>query len=674
MVDNSLKDRLEAEQLRQLLARPPVSLYMAPMLGIGAAAILWNQADGIALTIWLAVLLVVYALRMLVRRSFLRSTNHSGQELARTVNRVIMVAALTGGIWGALPFVPLAGNARVNAALIGFIISGVTSAAVTTLSAHRAAAMAFVVPCLTSYLTWLLWLGDAFSLGLGAMTAAYFIVSMSAIRSGNANLTDNVRLRLRADADAAELNARDARLRDQQTMMTLIVGAQSRFIQSDDAGATFNALLDDLLTVTRSEFGLIADFLHDNNSQPYLRARAIADIPVNDAVLSPIGDPAGNVLEFHNLNNLMGAAALMEEPIIANDPSNDPRNVGAPPSHPPLTSFLGLPIKRGPEMLGLLCIANRAGGYSQADVEYLRPALHTIAQMLHALRGEEQRRLAEQRTLRTRAQLETFIAFTPASVAMLDEDLRLLAYSERWRKDFSLPFGDLHGELLYDLLPETPVRWRECYDRALHGEVESEEADPYISTDGNVRWFHWEVRPWREDSDRVGGVVMFYEDVTETKRAIDAAHARERLLDNLAARVPGMLFQLRYSRSEDRITLLYASGGAHEIYGKTVEELMDDPEHLSRVCHPDDVALRDATVAETMQNGGVLRAEHRILNPGGRERWIRVECSIERLADASHIWHGYVRDITEQKLNEATLAKLRERLADNAQQQPHRAA
>jgi len=64
-------------------------------------------------------------------------------------------------------------------------------------------------------------------------------------------------------------------------------------------------------------------------------------------------------------------------PVIANAPSADPRSGGLPPGHPPLHSFLGVPIMRDGRVAGLIAVANRPGGYGTAE----QHRLEVLAQM-----------------------------------------------------------------------------------------------------------------------------------------------------------------------------------------------------------------------------------------------------------------------------------------------------
>jgi PAS domain S-box-containing protein len=312
--------------------------------------------------------------------------------------------------------------------------------------------------------------------------------------------------------------------------------------------------------------------------------------------------------------------------------------------------------------VGVLGIANRSGGYEQTLEDYLAPLMTSMAQFIDAQRNDAARLAAEQHVTTMHAQLSAFIEHTPAAVAMFDRKMNFLAHSQRWRRDFGIDAADLIGKSLYEILPDIPALWRESYERALQGDVEGEEGDPYIRSDGSVRWLRWEARPWFQGASEIGGIVLFCEDITDSKRAADALHARDQLLVKLSARIPGMLFQLRFQKTEHRTSLLYASGAALAIYGLSTDELADDPDFIFRICHPDDQLMLNVAITDAAREGGVLSIEHRICVPHKPIRWIHIEAALERLADASSIWHGYVQDITERKRIQAETAEVAARL------------
>ena len=155
----------------------------------------------------------------------------------------------------------------------------------------------------------------------------------------------------------------------------------------------FSQLLQDLLTLTSSEFGYIAEVLHDGDhgAAPYLRTWAITDISWNAETreLYRLHAKLGGGMEFRNLDTLFGWG-LREggRLVIANDAATDPRCSGRPDGHPPLDSFAAIPVRRGPALVGQIAVANRPGGYDETLVRRLGPFTSAVGNLIEAYRVE----------------------------------------------------------------------------------------------------------------------------------------------------------------------------------------------------------------------------------------------------------------------------------------------
>ena len=109
--------------------------------------------------------------------------------------------------------------------------------------------------------------------------------------------------------------------------------------------------------------------------------------------------------------------------------------------------------------------------------------------------------------------------------------------SDRWRSDYNLGDRQLEGVSHYEVFPEIPERWREAHRRGLAGESLRAEADRFERIDGSVQWARWELHPWLDSTGEVVGIVIFTEDITQTKLA--EQHLREsegkyrRLFENI---------------------------------------------------------------------------------------------------------------------------------------------
>jgi PAS domain S-box-containing protein len=115
-----------------------------------------------------------------------------------------------------------------------------------------------------------------------------------------------------------------------------------------------------------------------------------------------------------------------------------------------------------------------------------------------------------------RARLRTFVEHAPAAVAMLDRDMRYIEVSTRWKEEYKLHGRKIIGECHYDVFPNIPEEWKIIHQRALQGEVFSSSEDVWrpIGWD-NDQYLRWEVHPWYQIDQSVGGIMMFTQDISD---------------------------------------------------------------------------------------------------------------------------------------------------------------
>jgi PAS domain S-box-containing protein len=129
------------------------------------------------------------------------------------------------------------------------------------------------------------------------------------------------------------------------------------------------------------------------------------------------------------------------------------------------------------------------------------------------------RKRVEEVIRQSEEQVRHFVRHVPAAVAMFDRDMRYLIYSPRWLTDYNLGDQDLVGRSHYEVFPELPEHWKEAHRRCQAGTVEVHDDDSFVRTDGSTVWLRWEVRPWRNARNEIGGIIMFTEVITARKRA-----------------------------------------------------------------------------------------------------------------------------------------------------------
>jgi GAF domain-containing protein len=91
-------------------------------------------------------------------------------------------------------------------------------------------------------------------------------------------------------------------------------------------------------------------------------------------------------------SSVFGITLIEERPYISNDVAHDPLSVGIPPGHPLVERFLGVPLKIGSTMIGMLGVANKPGGYGRDEERLLSTFANQVAVAIDNARLYEQQR------------------------------------------------------------------------------------------------------------------------------------------------------------------------------------------------------------------------------------------------------------------------------------------
>ncbi|MGC9195900.1 MAG: PAS domain S-box protein [Syntrophobacteraceae bacterium] len=302
-----------------------------------------------------------------------------------------------------------------------------------------------------------------------------------------------------------------------------------------------------------------------------------------------------------------------------------------------------------------ICIAE-PNFFHQKEIELLEKVAEDISFALDKIEGDARRKLAEKSLAESEEQLRLFIEHAPASLAMFDSKMRYLSVSRRWLKDYNLGERNVIGLSHYEVFPEIPENLKKIHRRALSGEVIRAENDRFQRADGSVQWLTWEVRPWRESSGAIGGIVIFSEDITERRRADEMLRESEER------------YKLAMEAASDGIwdwDLLtgdvYYSPAYFRMLGYQPGELPGHAVTWSSLIHPDD-RQRVLAINEACIRGDVptFSVEFRMRSKDGGYRWIlgrgRV---VRRDADGLALQMvGTHVDITDQKQKERELERL----------------
>ncbi|MHB1872102.1 MAG: PAS domain-containing sensor histidine kinase [Steroidobacteraceae bacterium] len=194
-----------------------------------------------------------------------------------------------------------------------------------------------------------------------------------------------------------------------------------------------------------------------------------------------------------------------------------------------------------------------------------------------------ERKRAEEALARSEEILRLFVEHSPAAIAMFDRDMRYITASSRYLKDNGLSEQVICGLLHYDLFPNLAERWKETYRRCLSGNIEKCDEEQLVRADGGTDWVRWEIRPWRESSGQIGGIIMFSEVITARKEVEAALQANIEQLKRIYENVEDVLFVLDVTQGCYRFTsvnrrFLTATGLTWaQVVGRRVEEVIPEP-------------------------------------------------------------------------------------------------
>lgn len=237
-----------------------------------------------------------------------------------------------------------------------------------------------------------------------------------------------------------------------EAFLAAISRAQVAFISKVAASEVFDALLSSFLELTDSEYGFIAELERDADSTRFLRSRAITNVSWDAATRAFYEEHAPTGLEFRKLDNLFGHVALTGEHIIANDPGGHPKSAGVPDGHPPLRSFVGLPLYFGRELVGMVGLANRPGGYDQNLVDFLNPCTTSVGSIIQAYRIDKRRERAEEALRRATNEWERTFDASPDPILLVDNEYCVSKVNKAFAEAVEMTPQEVIGRTCHELM------------------------------------------------------------------------------------------------------------------------------------------------------------------------------------------------------------------------------
>jgi len=160
------------------------------------------------------------------------------------------------------------------------------------------------------------------------------------------------------------------------------------------------------------------------------------------------------------------------------------------------------------------------------------------------------------------------------------------------------------------------------------------------------------------------GNVLFYEgtveEVTARVEAEAALQRSERQLRDIAARVPGFVYQLHMEPGGKR-HFSFVSEGVQRLLGITPQQLQQNSQLIRSLHHPEDRRHVAQAIEEARESGAALQVEYRVVLADGTVKWLQMSSSPAASDPSGHVRVGVIVDITALKHSEAALRESEQR-------------
>ncbi|HXY25411.1 MAG TPA: PAS domain S-box protein [Candidatus Acidoferrum sp.] len=186
-------------------------------------------------------------------------------------------------------------------------------------------------------------------------------------------------------------------LQEKTEILGTVTQVLNSYLEASDWGTASRHLLTFAIHKTQSVYGFLGVVLEQGILRVLTYDGVVLDVNLNRAMHEEkISQHAAEGYFAVELSeNLVAEVIKRGETVISNSPGSDPRSRGLPAGHPELTAVLGVPIFKGREVVGLIAVANRSGGYSERDIHSLQAMSQATGVLYDSYRQSQKRKALE---------------------------------------------------------------------------------------------------------------------------------------------------------------------------------------------------------------------------------------------------------------------------------------
>ncbi|MFX0556292.1 PAS domain S-box protein [Maribacter sp. CXY002] len=246
--------------------------------------------------------------------------------------------------------------------------------------------------------------------------------------------------------------------------------------------------------------------------------------------------------------------------------------------------------------------------------------------------------------------MDYFVKDYPAAVAVLDDRLKIINYSQIWLEEFECQDTDLLGQKLVDVLDHIPIELKNDLNKSLKGKRISSPATKFTTKGNAIKWLKWKTSPILDDTKKIGGIVLLLEDVTNYERNKELFLKGE-LVSKTGSWELNLLSNELYWSPMTKII--------HELPLSYIPNLEEGINFYKEGEHRDNIT---ALVSNAIAEGTNWDTELILVTAKGNEKWVRAKGEVECIDGKKLRIIGTFQDIDNKKKDELKYRETSERL------------